>query len=66
MFEILSTVVGPDLDGLERREAGLDQELDLPQATEPRNHTTDTGRIRAGHEKASGRDEGSLEGHFYL
>jgi hypothetical protein len=59
-------VQGADLDGLDWREASLDQEFDLALITESGNDAPVSGGIRPCQQESSGRNEGLLHLHISL
>jgi len=59
--EVLGTVERADGDRFERRETGLDQELELALVRVTGDHAASTGRIGARDQEATGFDERALE-----
>ena len=54
-------VLRGDVDRFERREAAVDQELEVALIAEAGEHRAVAGRIAAGQEQAARFDEGALE-----
>ena len=61
--EILRAVQRADRDRFERRETGLDQQLDLPLIGEAGDDAARAGRIGAGDQRAAGLHERALHPH---
>src|SRR5688572_30396955 len=63
--EILGAVQRRDRNRFERRETGVDEQLDLPLIGKARNHTAAAGRVRAGDQQAARLRERALERHAF-